>query len=515
MRFVDDLCLLKSTCSPAKMESTDCVKEGDNLILKKENSLKLFKLWKKRRVFMDKKDFLLDAALGQPYGTVWEVRNNDVVQIDHSVLQAEQVDSASGGDNRNIVDDSSTQKLSREDISSLKESGHSGESIIEQLVENSASFKDKNVYSQAKYRKKKREKHLTRFQILRPSTRLLCDMYWNRAPSKIIQLRADTLAQILTAANIQSTSKVMLVESTQGLVLGAMMERMAGQGTIVQFHSEDKPVRLAVDAYNFPQSYQDTVHSLVLGNVGRLFKEINCTESPKAQESTEVEKSQVQITEKMDTESGDTKQTLQQGATCTEQSADLQEERKASDDMQKDESKTEVGSSTESAQSAKVKDQEESAMEITSREESGTEKKQGKGKRKIETPEQKEAKLERQQQRQEAFVKVKEILQQKNMDALVIVSRFQPSPILMALIELLALSRPFVVYCSNKEPLMECYLKLRERGGAISLRITETWLRNYQVLPKRTHPLVTMSGTGGYLLTGITVEAPPATSPAT
>ena len=33
----------------------------------------------------------------------------------------------SGGDNRNIVDDSSTQKLSREDISSLKESGHTGE----------------------------------------------------------------------------------------------------------------------------------------------------------------------------------------------------------------------------------------------------------------------------------------------------------------------------------------------------------------------------------------------------
>lgn len=32
-------------------------------------------------------------------------------------------------------------------------------------------------------------------------------------------------------------------------------------------------------------------------------------------------------------------------------------------------------------------------------------------------------------------------------------------------------------------------------------------MREYQVLPKRTHPLMTMSGTGGYLLTAYKVRS--------
>ena len=35
--------------------------------------------------------------------------------------------------------------------------------------------------------------------------------------------------------------------------------------------------------------------------------------------------------------------------------------------------------------------------------------------------------------------------------------------------------------------------------------ITEAWLRQYQVLPGRTHPLMNMSGSGGYILNAIYV----------
>lgn len=31
------------------------------------------------------------------------------------------------------------------------------------------------------------------------------------------------------------------------------------------------------------------------------------------------------------------------------------------------------------------------------------------------------------------------------------------------------------------QPLIECYMKLKERGGTIGLRLTDTWLRHYQV----------------------------------
>lgn len=41
-------------------------------------------------------------------------------------------------------------------------------------------------------------------------------------------------------------------------------------------------------------------------------------------------------------------------------------------------------------------------------------------------------------------------------------------------------------------------------GGGV-LQIQESWRREIQVLPMRTHPTMTTSGTGGYLLSGIRV----------
>lgn len=40
---------------------------------------------------------------------------------------------------------------------------------------------------------------------------------------------------------------------------------------------------------------------------------------------------------------------------------------------------------------------------------------------------------------------------------------------------------------------------------ATHMELSDSWLREYQVLPERTHPTVMMDCHGGYLLTGITV----------
>ena len=41
--------------------------------------------------------------------------------------------------------------------------------------------------------------------------------------------------------------------------------------------------------------------------------------------------------------------------------------------------------------------------------------------------------------------------------------------------------------------------------AAVALQLQESWLREQQVLPGRTHPHMTMSTTGGYILSGIKV----------
>lgn len=46
---------------------------------------------------------------------------------------------------------------------------------------------------------------------------------------------------------------------------------------------------------------------------------------------------------------------------------------------------------------------------------------------------------------------------------------------------ILILSNLSYLQCLLLQPLIECYKKLKERGGTVSLRLTDTWLRRYQV----------------------------------
>ncbi|XP_038078991.1 tRNA (adenine(58)-N(1))-methyltransferase non-catalytic subunit TRM6-like [Patiria miniata] len=481
------------------MASTDVIKQGQNVILKKGKSLRLYQVWRKRRVHLDKKHFFLDEAIGKPYGTTWDVHGQNVCLVTPDEERDEDVREG-GTDNRGINDDTRSQKLSDEDIKALKSKGQHGAAIVEQLVENSTSFKEKTVYSQAKYLKKKRDKHLMRFQILRPNTILLCEMYLMRAPSKNIHLRIDTLAQILTAANIQSGINVMMMETCQGLLLGAIMERMAGKGTVVQIHSESAPVRLAVEAYNFPSSYKDTLHAFPLDQLGFLEPKESVESNNPEQSTSEVsdrlqacKTEEPQATNGKSVESKDCPQ-------CSESDA---KERSVGHRTQKEEERSngeeENDSNVEDCDAA-ADDAGMVAMEADCQSgEGGT---QGQ-KRKFQVNPEKEA---RKQRRRESLCRVRDLLHNTKMDVLVMACRFQPLPIFTALFKFLAPSRPFVVYCHYIEPLMECNEWLRNCNNAVNIRVTETWLREYQVLPERTHPNVNMSGTGGYLLTGTTVS---------
>lgn len=73
---------------------------------------------------------------------------------------------------------------------------------------------------------------------------------------------------------------------------------------------------------------------------------------------------------------------------------------------------------------------------------------------------------------------------------------------LMELLPFLAPSSPFVVYCEYIEPLTECFMNLQKKKLAINLHLSDTWMREYQVLPGRTHPSMSMTQSGGFILTG-------------
>jgi tRNA (adenine-N(1)-)-methyltransferase non-catalytic subunit len=70
---------------------------------------------------------------------------------------------------------------------------------------------------------------------------------------------------------------------------------------------------------------------------------------------------------------------------------------------------------------------------------------------------------------------------------------------------LLQPSGTFAIYSSFREPLQLIYSQLRTDKTAVLLQLSETWMREFQVLPHRTHPHMKTSSASGYILSGIKV----------
>lgn len=118
-------------------------------------------------------------------------------------------------------------------------------------------------------------------------------------------------------------------------------------------------------------------------------------------------------------------------------------------------------------------------------------------------------KEERRKQRAAAAAIREELLQstcQKGFDCCILAApSYHVIGMLTQLLPLLAPSACFVVFSNWQQPLAECHMWLQHSKLAVNLQLTESWCRDYQVLPARTHPKMAMSGTGGYLLSGIKI----------
>ncbi|XP_077366529.1 tRNA (adenine(58)-N(1))-methyltransferase non-catalytic subunit TRM6 [Festucalex cinctus] len=426
------------------------INEGDHVMLKRGDVYKAVQIQSKKKVVFEKQWFFLDNAVGHLYSTAFEIVSGGQLQP----VKPKDVPSAlsdtkeAGTDNRNIMDDGKSQKLTRDDIETLKEQGLKGQEIIQQLIDNSSTFRDKTEYAQDKYIKKKKKKYENTVTILKPTCRIMALMYHGREPGKICYLRFDTLAQMLTLANIHAGSKVLVFETCAGLVLGAIMERMGGYGSVIQMYPGGGPVRAGVDNFGFPAHFHDTLHDFPICHVnallaGTLETSLKDPEAPHP------------------------------------------------DVAAKEEPKMEQHDTPEDAENMETNDNGEQRTD--------DERERGKHAKA-------ELKKVKQEEKRKKLAAAAAQLKDMNADGLVIASRFHPCSVLMCLLRFLSPSRPFVVYSQYKEPLIECFTKLKEQGGTVNLRLTDTWLRHYQVLPNRTHPKLLMSGGGGYLLSGITVS---------
>ncbi|RUS81681.1 hypothetical protein EGW08_010543, partial [Elysia chlorotica] len=440
----------------------ELIEEGDQVVFHREGWSRVFQIRRKRQVYLDKTKLDVDSLIQQPYGSTFEVDRGKLVKIEEpaaSDLLLGEMSSDTGTDNRNLLDLDSNQRMSKEDIMKMKDEGITGQKIIEELIENSETFKMKTEFSQAKYLKKKKKKHIPIFTVMRPTLRLVLDIF-SKDPSKICYLRADSLSQLLSYSNVMYGSKVAVVETCQGLVLSCLLQRIGDAGKIVQLipSNTNAVCRQIMDYLGFSK-FMENVYSFPLDELSSLKDESNFSNFDSDEKRETITPDKVGVASEKYHHTTSDENCLGGGLESLTVTPDDNVKMQDSDEKIDGEnltSKLPEGNGDAKTEGAKT----DSGMQM----------------------EVKKLGPNREHQRQQREKRLKEagaIIREK-LDSLVIACKYNPTPILIQMLPYLHPSSSVVVYCQYLEPLVECYTSVKENHAGLQLKLSETWVREYQ-----------------------------------
>ncbi|KAJ0402965.1 hypothetical protein P43SY_009222 [Pythium insidiosum] len=259
-----------------KARQPNRIYEGDTVICETSDGRIFFQEVKGScTIRVGKKLTPLKPVIGAFYGSIFEEQNKKLVPVSGGLFP-DPVAPETGEfevpdtDNRNYTDTNSAQKLSVHDITGMRESGASGREIIQKLVENSETWDAKTEFSKQKYLKKKQQKYMPRVRFLKCTAESLCRTYRAKNPSKICNIREDSLGQILMYANIHAEAQVLVVDTCMGLVTGAIVERQAGLGRIIAGFEGQQLSADILRRFNFDKSTMESIHTFPLNSVQYL-----------------------------------------------------------------------------------------------------------------------------------------------------------------------------------------------------------------------------------------------------
>lgn len=146
--------------------------------------------------------------------------------------------------NRDIVDDSTAQSLTMDQIEILKaERGGSGKHLIAKLLESHSEIDKKTAFGLAKYTLRKEKKYLRRFTVLPLDVSLLSRwIMTEKEPMKIMELKEETIALIGSWSNVHYTlpadmpdlckgamptqGRWLVIDETGGLLVATVAEKL-------------------------------------------------------------------------------------------------------------------------------------------------------------------------------------------------------------------------------------------------------------------------------------------------
>jgi len=252
-QVVDDGC-------SAEVHDTEIIEAGRTVILQKFNYMRTHLLNPKKNLQLGRDLLNLNGIIGQKFGTTFKMvsdhQNSKCFQLEVANeiqnLEAMFMNGESGEDNRDLVDNENSQKLSKQEIIKMRDDGVDGREIVEKLIENSETFQNKTKFSQAKFLKKKAKKYHYYILVRKPTIRLLMELHYKADPMKLLNLRIDSLAQILNSTNVHSGRRYLVYETgAQGIVVASVLERVGESGKVIHIYQTGQPQTNCLSAMDF------------------------------------------------------------------------------------------------------------------------------------------------------------------------------------------------------------------------------------------------------------------------
>jgi hypothetical protein len=293
---------------PLLKEYPNIVREGDYFILIFADDRKTFaqavksQKGKSPPVKINKRSYTTSNLIGLPYGTVLELcmgslkplpEGEDIVPNFPAILSVEEaapglvsgleseeanaddstfpsMNPEQKNDNRNLVDNNKSQSLQFEEIEQMRQDGTHGSAIVNKLIANSSTFDQKTEFSKAKYIKKKQQKYQQRCRIVRCTPYSICETVFKNKPRLLLNMREDTLGQILSHSNVSAGCQVLVYEQCAGVITGALAWRMGGYGKILSIYDGQQPSFLEmIRRYNLSFAENFSIKWVHSGDVDR------------------------------------------------------------------------------------------------------------------------------------------------------------------------------------------------------------------------------------------------------
>ncbi|KAG5891775.1 hypothetical protein JTB14_006963 [Gonioctena quinquepunctata] len=438
-------------------DENNTIKVGHHIVVQRQGYTKLHKLKAHSRLILGSFNIDMDNIIGEKYYDTFQMKNTPGNKKFYTLERVEQPSSAtegvtieqSGADNRHIPNNAESQSLTKEDIDKLKDKELNSNIIVEHLITNSKTFSMRTGYSQEKYIKKKEKKYFEYIQIKKPSIRILVQMFYRQDPTKTLGIRLDDLSQMLTYSNIHPEGNHLLYDSgTSGLVPAAITCAI-GSGTsghLIHMHPGNECQKNAFIAMQFPKEQADRCINVNIYSVLRCFYQKKQLDTCNNEGDVEMNDIKIKSDENV-------------AGNCENETVISKVDIEQSDDHHENE------------------------------------------------PPAKKTKLEVSSQKKSWQLdneRACNILENK-VDSLIVTLKEHPVNIVKELLPFLNGCRSFVIFSLLKEPLQDLYLYLKSRVDIVSIRLINNFMRNYQVLPDRTHPEVNMNN-GGYILTGFKLK---------